>query len=397
MKRTAWSWGNFFFAIACTVGAIAVMRDTYYNGWDFEVFWNAARATASGKSPYTFGIENGWSYKYPPWALFVFLPFAPFDLATGKIVWGVVQILCVAITYRWLLSIGLRRSVVRGTLTAFWFLIHYHALSGQITLLTLALATLAYDGLARASTFSGFAKFFGVLWAFSLKVFSAVTLLGLWDKKFSRRNVGVATLLFIGVSAPQYVLTQQTPAQSITQWRAAASTSATSQDTVVRMWNNQGIPGAIGRILRVDGKNLMFDVITSLLVMLVLAILWHRATRKASFELRWAGWLAIGVIGHPLVWFQSFVLVWPLACFALQGAWDARPDRKASGGKDWQMIGIALFGLACVTMITKSGAAWIGLEDFVLGLEELSIKSIGTLILLYIAATATKGRLKPAT
>lgn len=390
MKNKGWNWGTFFFTAACAVGCVAVMRDTYFNGWDFEVFWNAARAAANGQSPYTFGIENGWSYKYPPWALFIFLPFAPFTLATGKIIWGVVQILSVAITYRWLMRVGIRRNIARWTLGAFWFLIHYHALSGQVTLVTLAIATLAYDGLVNAKTLTGSIKVFAVLWAFSLKVFSTVTLIGLWEKKLAPRtltNAGIAALLFAVVSTPQYLMARQTPAESVKQWRSAASTSATSTDTVVRMWNNQGIPGAIGRAFHVDGKNLTFDVLVSIVVMILLSVLWYRSTRGARFELRWAGWLAIGVIAHPLVWFQSFVLVWPLAAFAVQNAWDSREK---------QNLGITLFGLACVTMITKSGGAWLGIEDFVLGLEELSIKSIGTLILLYTAATAAKGRPKTA-
>ena len=53
-------------------------------------------------------------------------------------------------------------------------------------------------------------------------------------------------------------------------------------------------------------------------------------------------------------------------------------------------MGLAVFGLLCVTIITKTGFAIFGLEDFVLALEELSIKSIGTCFLLYIAATASR-------
>lgn len=384
MKSRRGPW-DFFFALLCTVGCVAILRDTYYNGWDFEVFWNAARAILHGESPYTFGIENGWSYKYPPWAAWVFLPFGLIDLGTAKILWGISQILCVAWTYVWLLRVGIRRSIVRGTLCAFWFVIHYHALSGQVTLLTLALGTLAHDGLMREARPGGvrYLRVFAIAWAFSIKVFSAVTLLGLWDRKASKKAVSFAVGLLALSMAPQFLMTHQSPAQSFKQWRSAASTSATSEDTVVRLWNNQGIPGALGRIFGVDAKAIGFDLAAALLVMVVLSVLWGRATQNRSFELRWSGWLAIGVVAHPLVWFQSFVLIWPLACFALQAA------RDSEHGKNDRLVGLALFGIACTTLITKSGAAWFGLEEFVLGLEMLSIKSIGTLILLYTAATGS--------
>jgi hypothetical protein len=69
-----------FIFLACFVGAVALVRDTGAQGQDFEVFWRSARALFTGVSVYDVARDGAMVFKYPPWVVPFFLPFAVFPL-----------------------------------------------------------------------------------------------------------------------------------------------------------------------------------------------------------------------------------------------------------------------------------------------------------------------------
>src|SRR5579863_9853635 len=88
------------------VGAVALIRDTYYNGHDFEVFWRAGGDLLQGRDPYSLAQPRGMVFKYPPWSLPFFLPWSWIPLPIAKAVWGVLEIGSLVAAGRWLRTLG---------------------------------------------------------------------------------------------------------------------------------------------------------------------------------------------------------------------------------------------------------------------------------------------------
>src|SRR4051812_30296337 len=91
-----------YFAFLVLISLVSVLlirffRLSVYACSDFEVYWYAVQAWVTGKSPYIqySQVYEDLVYKYPPWTLALFLPFAKLDLQTSKWIWTLIE--CVGI------------------------------------------------------------------------------------------------------------------------------------------------------------------------------------------------------------------------------------------------------------------------------------------------------------
>jgi len=353
-------------AFASLVAAIAVVRDTWHNGWDFHVFYRAARELLEGRSPYRMGQGTQWMFKYPPWVLPALLPLGGLSESGARLAWGLSQLSCLIYVVHWLRAQRVRAGPLVFTFVAFWVVIAYHALAGQFTLLVLALALRA----ERASAASP-ARTTTAAWALSAKVFHLVSLLGL---KRPLRHWLIALLSCVVLSLPVlWVTPGHSPHVLLEDWKNAAGSSATQMDAiVVRGWRNQGFPAGALRILDVPATRSEADFLAFAVCAVLMSLFWHQSSRRLSPALRWSGWLALGVATHPLAWKHSFVPVIPLSALALNQVWRASAR--------WRLA-LAVFGSLATSLVSRNG-----LGDWVIPLEFISIRSWGILALLLSVA-----------
>jgi hypothetical protein len=128
-RQTSMKASKYFLHFVLICVFVVLFRDTYYNGWDFEVFYHAAHAWIHGQSPYAPGRESGFVYKYPPWILPLFIPFGYVSLETAKIIWGVSQCIFLALIFLWLRKVAqVSKTTLLITSLFFWVLFAYQAL-----------------------------------------------------------------------------------------------------------------------------------------------------------------------------------------------------------------------------------------------------------------------------
>ena len=362
------AWGALFL-----VFGVALIRDTAHNGHDTGVFWQAGNAILVGDPVYWLGRDGAMAYKYPPWITPFFLPFAGVSLATGKWLWGVVEVLSLAAVFRWLQSRARANLHIIGvTGLAFWGIWVIHALDGQIALPMLALALWTFE--AESASKSLVAGTLLVL-ALSTKIF---TLLPLWEfRRDSRaRKVAAASLAAAALlSLPVLRVTRDhSVPQLFRDWREAATSGLAQFGSghVYGAHHNPGLTAVLFRafpdLLSVPGAEIGIPAILAL----IFAILWSRRARTLAPRERWAGWLALTPVIHPLPWWHLFAFAYPAAVLAL--------DRKRN---PW----LAGIGLALLALGSESALGLLGIV-----LETVAAKSLGTLLCLAALAQAGSTR-----
>ena len=386
-------------ALVAVLGGIALIRDTAYNGHDFEVFWNAARALLQGSLPYEVGADSGMVFKYPPWILPFFVPFAFFDLATAKWLWGVIEVAALGSVGVWVwrslkqgASEGAGVSVL-GVGLCFWGLWAVHALDGQVALPILAL--LLWNFPPGKSQGASHARMAWVLMLLTTKVFTIFAALGLL-RRLRVRTIFLA-ILFCGVmSAPAlFIYSQKSSTNSATTpaafalvqgWTQAASSGVDRLGLEhVRGRANQGLPGLVLRNLslgQLSESDTRTEVILFAVLTLILGGWWWRQTgrRQLGPEQSWAGWLALAPVVHPLPWWHLFVWAYPLAVFAFAAAMGAKSGHKRNLALVGACLGIFLLCFATEKVMGPLGAS----------LEVLSVKSWGVLILAFVMSQCAK-------
>ncbi|MCC7442254.1 MAG: DUF2029 domain-containing protein, partial [Bdellovibrionales bacterium] len=332
MRRSALDLGLIVvYSLALFAGSVALVRHSGHVGNDFIVFWTAARATLEGVFPYGVETGPGMVFKYPPWILPLFFPLALLPLAGAKWVWGVAQVVSIIACVLWLLRRGCSWRIVLGVTLAFWGIWAVHALDGQITLMLLASCLWATEGL-RPSGDLGYRGLI-ILWALSVKIFTVFGLLGVYRplrKWLTLRHVGVSAALFLALSLPAWwAAPDRNPGAIVEAWVSSASSGGEALGgEKIRSRVNQGFPVMVLRLLEVRASRTSMDVLAFLLAALVLGGVWSIASAGLPFPERWVGWLALTAAVHPLSWFHSFVMAFPLAALALDRAW-ARRERMA--------------------------------------------------------------------
>lgn len=356
---------------------------------DFEVYWHAIHAWIEGKSPYGHYSNEyvGLVFKYPPWILPLFLPFAKFDLSTSKWIWTIAQVVSIFYCMRWLIIQNTCRRVVILVTFLFWYIWFAHTFFGQFTIFMLVCGLWAYNpNLGQNWQLREFKPTRLAFFVFLLtsKVFSLVSLLGCLRELLRVSTLRIGAFIFIFAhlillvtfpqisirTSPQVILTLYS------EWISAASAGGAELGaTIVRGQQNHGFTAAILRALSVDSTKVHYDILWSFLLACLFSGLWGYFARKLPRDHQWAGWLSIGVIAHPLAWHHSFVMAYPLCVFALNEALNVRRKTLIFG---------ATFGIICIGILVPQV---IGV-DLVRPLELIANKSWGVIISAFVLILA---------
>ena len=372
-------WRHALYLAISAVGAVALIRDTAYNGHDCAVFWRAGRSLLAGEPLYSMTRDGPMVFKYPPWIAPAFVPLALVPLAAAKWVWGALELLSLALVIAWASRRArIRSDVLAGVTLAFWGLWAVHALDGQVVLPMLALALWGWEA----------GEVLGVAWVLSAKIFSLVALPGLRPRPPAReggqeprgpgmprlaRRAAAGVLLFAALSAPALIAEPGwSPARLIAEWAEAASSGYREfgpEHVFGRL--NQGLPGLALRLappgwMGVRGA----DLALALAFSAGLGFAWFRMKPREA-RAAWAGWLALVPVVHPLPWWHLFIFAYPAAALSAERALFApgapRGRRVASGA------GIFLLTMATAKFLGPLGA-WV---------ELASVKSWGALLCLW--------------
>jgi hypothetical protein len=336
-------------------------------GEDFQIVWMAARSVFDGRSPYTVSFGGIFQFKYPPWILPIYFPFALFSLFWAKLLWGVLEVGCLFYSVAWVIRNGCKPGLAVASTVAFFGIWSVHFMAGQISLLTLALLLSNH--------------LFAKIWASTAKIFSVFVLLGISDWKKRKKEFLKFAYIFLGLSFP--VVAVATYDQGflgfIRGWLGSTSAGAQAFTyQTLRGGENQGFPALVLRILHVPTAYVWADLLATLAAFTVVAWFWKKQSRKLPAAEQWAGWLGLGTTILPLAWFSSFVWAYPLAALSLQKAWKTQQA---------QWLGAALFGVIAISSLSHGGLGQVG--EY---LELASIKSIGVLCCALVLAKARGGR-----
>jgi hypothetical protein len=343
--------------------SVRLIRAGQADSMDFQVYWKAAQAwIQQGASPYLYdGSERGFVFKYPPWILPFFLPFGFLSLETSKTVWALVELFCIYFSIDQLVKQGIRPKAALITAALFWWIWLGHAFAGQFTLILLAAALWAIPN----QSSPGKLGFLAVV--FSAKVFSMVSLIGRWRECLRPKPIiaCVALLIALHLAVFYIVFDRYGLPEIYSQWVHAASSGGQELGSeIVRGQMNHGFTAGLLRLFHVDARATRVDYEVAVVLAAAFSALWVFVSKGLKFIEIWAGWLAVGLICHPLAWHHSFVLVYPLCALSL--------DRAIDSGKR-TLIALSVFGMICIGILIPNV---IGLT-LATPLEMISIKSWG--------------------
>ncbi len=388
-----------FASLLFLIGAIAMLRDTYYQGQDFEVYWRAGRAAFEKKSIYSGMGGNGMYFKYPPWILPAFIPFALVPLKLAKIFFGILEVFSLLSILVFLSRLRYKlRSLVIVTLL-FWGIWAVHALDGQIVLPLVALVIWLKPTLEH--TRKHFWSEIFIFWALSAKVFSLFAFFGALHNNrillststsLVTRPKGHKLRLFASIfiamqvlSAPALIsLPYKYPLDLYKDWiQAASSGDQAFGFEKISGRENQGLPALVlRRFFSENTANSYTAPAISLALMFIFGLLWlslacsHKPTPPATSPgevndvEKWFGWLALVPVVHPLAWNHLFIFSFPLAVTVV--------DRSLKL-KNLSTTLLALLGVICIAAVSRNTFGNLGEE-----LELLSIRSWGVLICLFV-------------
>ena len=343
------------------IASIELFRISTKNGLDFHVFWTAANSLWKGTSPYDLVIPvSGMVIKYPPWVLPVFLPFSALPFSWARNLWALLSLGCIYYIFAWLKKSGVKKSRIYTSAILFWWLWAAHLSAGQVFLPILAISLCAKD-----SKFKDPVKNSLMIWAISAKIFLCTTLLGCWRTLTQKANLLWTLLLFTVSHLILILLYPKKLFHLYLEWIEAATSSATGLGIeVYRGQMNHGLTAGILRQTSLDPKNNLYDIFVWLFLTIFLGYLWNRYSKKCTDQEKWAGWIALGAIVHPLAWHHSFTLAYPLCSMTFHQALETQ-SKKYVGSS---IIGISLIALLIPQTI---GLTWVT------PLELISIKSWG--------------------
>jgi hypothetical protein len=336
-----------------------LMANTIQAGADFDVYWSSARAFLRGNSPYQplLGRE-GLVFKYPPWILPLFIPFSLPSLLPAKIIWAFGEGGALFYFTYWAKKNRIQLWQALAVLLSFWSVLYSHFQMGQFSLFVLFICLY---GISKKERFPW------VAWALSSKIFSVISLLckvkWVLDWKFWMR---LSFIVFVSIGTVS--IFYQAPSFGIfREWIVSAGSGGHALEGSTRGWGNQGFPALLLRAFSISAENWKADLGAFLFFAVLLSLLWARHSKKLTDSEKWAGWLALGVVCHPLAWFHSFVLALPLGALSL---------KKSVETKSQVRIFINALGLAAIGLMTHRSLPY----EFGLVLELASIKSWGVFI-----------------
>ena len=222
------------------------------------------------------------------------------------------------------------------------------------------------------------------------KIFSLFSLLGVTRYILSVRVIGRGLTLLALAHAILLVTHGQTNNLSHCQllvqlyqnWVSAAFSGGEQLGaTIVRGQQNHGFVAAVLRIFTVDAVLVHLDIFVALALGIILSFGWHFGSRSLKFSERWAGWLALGVVVHPLAWHHSFVMAYPLCALSLN---------RAVKTRNRGLIALSFFGISCITLFIPQV---IGTQA-VVPLEFVASKSWGVVLAGVVLVLANSRRFR---
>lgn len=363
-----------FFGLLIGISALLI-RNTVGQGQDFSVFWRTGVLIDSftgnpGERVYHPLRDGAHTYKYPPWTGILWMPFGLMSLALGKWVWGILQSLCLVFVASALRQMGFGFSAINGALLAWLGIWIVHGLDGQIALPMLAVALWAYQR-------PGFVGFFVMAYALSMK---GTTLVGALPRLLEVRRrpgwIALGVLAVIALTGPVFWAEQTVSFfELLRRWADAARSGETWKYMLAVLGRpNQGLPMFFRRVW----PELSNEWVSVALIAFGVPLWWH-ASRRLRAEERWFGYLAMSVVTHPLAWFHSFVLAFPLGVAAL--------SRWPSLDHVWRVV--LVLGVVGVGSITEKTAGFFGRN-----IEWASGKSWAVVMLMAVIAFAPSTKRK---
>jgi hypothetical protein len=370
------------------MAVVRLFRAGEANGEDFRVYYRSAHALAHHLNPYAFSAaDQGFVFKYLPWFLPVFSPLRWLAWENARLAWYLVELGSLAYALLWIFSRMATRKIpwrlTAACTAAYWWLWHAHFSAGQFA--ALILAACAWSQWRPTPFRLGALNFF-----LTAKIFSVFTALGevsllRQSPRRTRTLVWVAgwTIGILAVAHGLAAWLSPVPVAELYRgWALAALSGGTQlKEEAIRGQGNNGLTVFFMRLFHVPASHSSIDVAAALGLGALLALAWHRLARGLADHERWAGWMALGVIVHPLAWHHSFVVVQPLSTFAV-----ARAYRAGNG----RLLALAIVGLACVALFVPQVIGTSLARYAELG----SLKAWGTLI--SAGALAAAARQSPA-
>jgi hypothetical protein len=350
------------------IACVELFRLSTKNGLDFHVFWTAAASLWQGSSPYDLVIPvSGMVIKYPPWTLPFFLPFAVLPFPWARSLWALLSLSCIYFVLRWLETAGVKRERVYFSALLFWWLWAAHLSAGQIFLPVMVACLWAADSKKTQPIKNAI-----MVWAVSSKIFLSTTLLGAWEKLTQKKTIIETFWVFAFSHFILVLLYPKNLYHLYLEWLQAATSSATGLGVeVYRGQMNHGFTAGVLRHTSFDPKNNLHDIWVWFLLSIFLGYLWKKYSKKCADKEKWAGWIALGAVVHPLAWHHSFTLAYPLCALTLN---------QAMNSKRKKYIFSSLMGISFIALLIPQT---IGLT-LVTPLELVSIKSWGVCL---VAAT----------
>jgi hypothetical protein len=360
---------------------------------DFLVYWRASHAWIFGTA-FPWGVIDptipGFVFKYPPWILPIFTPFGWMQASIAQYAWALLELWALIYAIYKTISFGVRPAVAYFCALCMWWIWQEQFWSGQITILMMAVALwIAPMGKERTLP-----KVF-VAYVYTAKIFSVVTLLGIWRELFRPKALLIGALFAI---LPTVLVVLVLRSHGFTdsashpigvielfrQFMASANSGGVSLgENVIRGPINHGFTAAILRSFKINSAQSTYDMIVPIILTAILGPIWAHYSKPLDSIAQWLGWIALGAVIHPLAWDHTFVLVYPFCSLALDRAIRARRT---------SLIVWAFLGLACVGLVVPNV---IGTE-LVKPFDFIGAKSWGILMSAAALIFAQKGAQKRA-
>ncbi len=325
---------NAFIATFTVYALYRFFHAALIDSMDFTVYWRTAQIWINSDSaPYEVrAIDRGFVLKQPPWILPFFATFGWLSLSVSSIVWALIELLCLGVTLSWLKQAGVSNRKLIIAFLMFWWLWLAHFYAGQLNLVLLASALLAFPSKNRPPV-RGARAMLPIIYSF--KLFPIVTLLGRWRAMTRARVLLGAIAIFLTLNGliwfREFARPHVGPAEAIDRvasiyrdWpKAAASGGTELGEEIIRGQGNHGFTAAVLRWSGVPATRVNADIFVAFAVAVALSTIWFIVSMNLDADERWAGWIVVGLLCHPLVWHHVFVMAFPLAALSI--------DRSARG------------------------------------------------------------------
>jgi hypothetical protein len=364
------SWKKILLILVASLAAARLEREAYFHSTDLHVYWKSAHLWWEGVSPYIYNSSDGGNvYKYPPWTIPLFLPLAFISFDCTKWVWVMAEILSIVYAIKWVIRAGVTPCVAYVVAALFWWTWLGHVFAGQFSLFMMVAALWAVPPEEDRPLLSGRASFLAVV--LSAKVYSVFTLLGLVKTYLERRTILICAFLFIFLEGLVFLVLAARglhPVSFIELHRtwiiAAQSGAAELHADVIRGPGNHSFTAALLRAFHVDALDSGKDAWVALGLGVFFSVIWFHFSKTLGRAERWAGWIGVGMVIHPLLWHHSIVMAFPICVLALD---------RAIRSHNRVLQALALFSVFLVALLIPNLFG----PDFVQPFERWGTKSWG--------------------